>query len=95
MQTNGEQHLLQKILPDCSVVFDVGANVGDWAALALRINPELNIYCFEPSVATYEKLKSRGLEGKLFLNNLGLGAVQEDRTLHIFSKGSRYQFHLS
>ena len=88
MQTNGELHLLQEVLPNCAVVFDVGANVGDWAALALGINSNLNIHCFEPSIATYQTLQARGLVGTLVLNNLGLGSIQEDRTLHVFSDGA-------
>jgi FkbM family methyltransferase len=88
MQTNGELHLLQQVLPNCAVVFDVGANVGDWAALALGINSDLNIHCFEPSVATYQILKSRGLTGTLVLNNLGLGSIQGDRTLYVFADGA-------
>ena len=88
LNTNGELHLLQEVLPNCAVVFDVGANVGDWAALALGINSDLNIHCFEPSVATYQTLQSRGLTGTLVLNNLGLGSIQGDRTLHVFSDGA-------
>ena len=88
MNTNGELYLLKDVLPNCAVVFDVGANVGDWAELALGINPAINMHCFEPSAVTYQTLKTRGLVGKLVLNNLGLGSIQEDRTLHVFSDGA-------
>lgn len=86
--SNGEFFLLKRVLPGSSVIFDVGANIGDWAALALSINPSLKIHCFEPSKATYEILKIRKLIGSVSLNNVGLGATSEERTLHIFSEGA-------
>ncbi len=60
IHTNGEWRFMQTILPQCATVFDVGANVGDWTALALDINPRLVIHCFEPSVATFQRLQARG-----------------------------------
>lgn len=88
LYSNGEFFLLKKLLPTSSVIFDVGANIGDWAELALSINPGLNIHCFEPSKATYEILKIRKIIGSISLNNVGLGASPEERTLHIFSEGA-------
>ena len=34
IQENGELRVIQNILPDCVTVFDVGANVGNWATIA-------------------------------------------------------------
>ena len=88
IHTNGELHLLKTVLPRCLVAFDVGANVGDWAALALGINPGLSVHCFEPSASTYKLLNTRGLCGSVVLNHLGLGATPEPKTLHVFSDGA-------
>ena len=59
IQTNGELRLMRAVLPKCASVFDVGANIGDWTALAMEINPQLQIHCFEPSAATFQRLQSR------------------------------------
>src|SRR4051812_22174093 len=71
MRKNGEMHWLQEVLGSCRLVFDVGANVGDWTEIALRINPHLRVHCFEPSAATFERLKSRPcMDERVVLNHL-------------------------
>jgi FkbM family methyltransferase len=87
MRSNGELRWLREVLPMCSTVFDVGANVGDWTAYALGINPHLKIHCFEPSAVTYQLLEARGIPGKVFLNNRGLGAVSGELILHVSEEG--------
>lgn len=42
------------------VIFDVGANIGDYTWEALRIfGPHSRIYCFEPATRTFERLRAR------------------------------------
>lgn len=88
LHTNGERRLLQDVLPGCVTVFDVGANIGEWAELALGINPHLKVHCFEPSAITHQRLQSRGLKGTVVLNHLGLGASPEEKTLYVFADGA-------
>jgi FkbM family methyltransferase len=88
IHSNGELWLLRQMLPKARVVLDVGANVGDWAALALAINPAIELHCFEPSLATYRQLTGRGLAGNVVFNNVGLGATRRDADLHVFESGS-------
>jgi FkbM family methyltransferase len=87
MTTNGELRFLQQLLPQCRTVFDVGANVGQWARLALSINPQLDLHCFEPSRPTFERLQSVGLPANVACNNFGLGAAAEETTLFVFGDG--------
>jgi len=55
---------LKKNIKSNDVVFDVGANVGEWSKLVLKTNKDINIHCFEPSKATFKKLNSTlGLDG--------------------------------
>lgn len=49
METNGELHFVKSVLPQCRLVIDIRANVGHWAVLALKTNPQINPHCFEPS----------------------------------------------
>lgn len=58
---SGEEHFLSlysRACPGKQVVFDVGANRGEYAALVRRILPESQVYCFEPVLATVEALRA-------------------------------------
>lgn len=97
MTTNGELTLLERVLSrnTCYMrantsltVFDVGANVGDWARFVLSINPSIVLHCFEPSHYTFERLKSSDWPEECFLNNYGLGSKSEERVLYVFEPGS-------
>ena len=83
MTTNGELALLERVLGcnTCLTVFDVGASVGDWARLALSINPSIRLHCFEPSHLAFERLQSFDWPEGCFLNNFGLGSRSEERIL--------------
>ena len=81
--TNGELRLMRAVLPQCATVFDVGANVGDWTSLALEINPRLQIHCFEPSAATFQRLQARG---GAICNHFGLSSVPGEVKLWVFAE---------
>jgi FkbM family methyltransferase len=83
--TNGELWFMCSVLPQCSIVFDVGANVGDWATLALSINPRQKIHCFEPSKATFQRLQARS---GIICNNFGLSAALGEMDLWVFDECS-------
>jgi FkbM family methyltransferase len=85
IHTNGELRLMRAVLPQCTTVFDVGANIGDWSALALKINPQLKIHCFEPSAATFQLLQARG---GAICNNFGLSSLPGEMTLWVFADGA-------
>jgi FkbM family methyltransferase len=60
ISTNGERWLIQRISslrPQC--LFDVGANLGDWAAIARAHAPEAEIHAFEIMPSTAEVLSDR------------------------------------
>lgn len=60
---NGEHRALGIILKDLDrdkpVIFDVGANNGDYSALVLSLRPQAVIHAFEPNPPTFERLKNR------------------------------------
>lgn len=86
LTTNGELSVLRRVMPGCHVVFDVGANVGDWTAQVLQINPAALVHCFEPSRVTFERLASRSLPPSVIRNHFGLSA--ESREASLFVVGS-------
>lgn len=68
--TNGEYHLLSKVCRDVSIrgsgaFVDVGANVGDWTSFLIGASVsddnlgDLQVHAFEPSPASFLKLRDR------------------------------------
>lgn len=56
---NGEQLVLERLSAfSPQIVFDVGANVGEWSLLAHEILPTATIHAFEIAPPTYENLKA-------------------------------------
>jgi FkbM family methyltransferase len=89
MYSNGEFRWLREVLPRCKVVFDVGANVGDWTALARNVNPAIQVHCFEPSGPTFQRLQMQSFgEAQISLNQIGLSASAGEIALHVFEEGA-------
>lgn len=72
--TNGERTLLIN-LASCGIrtVFDVGANVGEWAFMAQEVLPEAMINCFEivPETCVKLHMKAKG-NSRIVVNPFGL-----------------------
>lgn len=45
------------------VVFDVGANVGEWSEKMVQAHPEVRIYMFEPSPSCRKEIESKSIPG--------------------------------
>lgn len=88
IHTNGELRLLREVLGRCRTVMDVGANVGQWTALALDINRGLTIHCFEPSPTTYQLLLAQNFPASVVCNNIGIGSRPGDAELYVYGDGS-------
>lgn len=90
---NGEEAFLvnfSKIKAQSSVIiFDVGANKGDWSDIVKsRIqNPELHL--FEPSVVAYKSLMKRyHRDNHMFISNVACSDKNEIRPLYYDKPGS-------
>lgn len=91
--TNGEAAFARARLPGAKLVFDVGAAVGDWTAIALESDPDLMVHCFEPTNRRFSKLAARGFGSRVVLNRLGLGdAPTEAQIFHGAVGGSNTLF---
>lgn len=75
-ELNGERFVMDALARhEPKVVFDVGANVGDWSALAAERFARARIHAFELSPDTFRVLDAR-LAGERFVKNAcGLGAA--------------------
>lgn len=83
--SNGEYFVLKQLRKlNPAIIFDVGANVGNWGILARRSCPDARIYAFEPVPNTYQKMissfKTLGLEN---ITPIPSGLYKETTTLKI------------
>lgn len=95
---NGESHLLRRFLPsmESCIVFDVGANRGQWCKQVLHIKPLAQIHCFEPSSQAFEKLVTNNFPSNVICNNVALGSQAVEATLYVddgFSELSSLHIH--
>jgi len=84
LQGSGEARFLRNQISSLirPVVFDVGANVGDYSEAALDANPSVQLHCFEPSAAHYSLLRARLSANKAIINSIGLSDTAETRSLY-------------
>jgi FkbM family methyltransferase len=71
----GETHLFKKLMKlNPKIIFDVGANKGEYTKKLIKYCPNSQYYCFEPNKNTFKKLKhSLDKHNNINLYNLGLG----------------------
>jgi FkbM family methyltransferase len=85
MRSNGELRLLREVSAGLRVVFDVGANVGDWVALLLSVAPEISrVYAFEPCAPTYARLSARSFSATVLPRHLGFSSKSGKAALYVF-----------
>ncbi len=89
-ETNGELHLIQYLRKQSStktdmLLFDVGANVGNYAANLLEsFGNKATIYCFEPSHLTFQALHRR-FEQNPQIRCFHTGMGEENAQLMLYS----------
>lgn len=89
---SGEKKLLKTIkkqLPNNPVMFDVGANQGQYTSLLFSEIPEALIYSFEPSLSAFNKLNQKlGDHRNIHFYNLGLSDVKGVKKLYASKEAS-------
>ena len=87
---NGEYKFLREYIKSGMLVFDIGANIGEYSRYILGVDSSVKIHCFEPVKETYDKLvenlRDEIITQKVISNNLGLS--NENKTEEIFIYGS-------
>ena len=82
MAHNGEARVLDQLGSELRVVFDVGANVGDWTQNALRAGAG-HVHAFEISPATAAGVAKRyAEEPRVTVNTFGLSSEAGTVTIH-------------
>ena len=92
MHTNGELRALKAYLLkiESPVVFDVGANIGDWSSVVLQINPRAQIHCFEPGSYAFKILQDRKFPPQVVCNNFGLSSQASIGQLAVYGSEESY-----
>ncbi len=85
MDSNGEMWLARQLCPNAEVIFDVGANQGEWSRRVLALNPRVKLHAFEPSAHTFKQLIVN--VQNITANQFGLSNSAKDGTLHSFGEG--------
>lgn len=71
------------------VLFDVGANKGDYTQMLMEFFPNASIHCFEPAQETFHMLKDHmGAYKNVILNNMALSDKSDTATLYYDKEGS-------
>lgn len=84
---SGEQAVFGLLNPG-AIVFDVGANIGEYARTCLALVPNVCLHSFEPSRKTFEILEKNLRNTPTKLNNFGLGEREARLTLYSPEEGS-------
>ena len=84
---SGELYIIQQLKKDLNngVIFDIGANVGDWSKFVIKEYKDIpfKLYVFEPSLITFKQLKNNIFEASnVVLYPVGFGDKKEE--LRIF-----------
>ena len=87
---NGEANAVRAIASiSAGAVFDVGANEGQWASMALEVIDGKRLHCFEVVPQTFEKLReSVGQRTQVTLNDYGLGSEVSTIDLYFYPDSS-------
>jgi len=88
MFINGELRFLKKNLREKDIIFDVGANIGEWTRFVLNFNENIVIHCFEPSSKTFNLLMKNYFPINVICNNLGLSSQETEQELYSIKEGS-------
>jgi FkbM family methyltransferase len=72
---NDISHCIPSFSPQ--IIFDVGANVGDFTKDGIRAFPEAKYFCFEPSKLTNQKLKKVCFGDNVFIYKTALSNVND------------------
>lgn len=91
IETSGETWVLREVVAnrcrEAAVIFDVGANVGDYSLTLKRFLPAATIYAFEPAVSVFQQLTANiaaaGAEEQVKPCNFGFS--DSERTVEFYS----------
>lgn len=85
MSKNGEFKVLELINMNNLVIFDVGANIGEWSNEVLKRFDEVRVFAFEPSVEAYAILTENIKDSRVEIFNMGMSDIAGDKPFYAMS----------
>jgi FkbM family methyltransferase len=83
-RTNGEFNLLSSVIKGGEIIFDVGANIGDWSKKVLSISKSVTIHLFEPLPSEFTKLQNNIKSPGTFIHNIAMSDVSCEQLIHYY-----------
>ncbi|MGC8765415.1 MAG: FkbM family methyltransferase [Brevinematia bacterium] len=73
---SGEQSFLKEYISNLhnGIVFDVGANLGNYSKYVRKLNQNVDIYAFEPHPITFKKLEEAIVGYNIKILNVAIGS---------------------
>lgn len=93
MNASGERHFLTKTLPKIlgrkpNLCMDIGANIGNYTSMLIKLYPDCNVYSFEPHPKSASLLKQRFKNDKIEVFELAVSECDGDAVLYDNNEGT-------
>ncbi|MEQ8999220.1 MAG: FkbM family methyltransferase [Coleofasciculus sp. B1-GNL1-01] len=92
IKNSGEIQIIEKFISSGSIVFDIGANRGDWTKEVLNKYSDVHIHLFEPVVKTYHILLQNLADsikfGQVIPNNFAVSYKEKAATFFYYENHS-------
>ena len=93
IKTNGELRVMKHIVKPGDIVFDVGANAGEWSECVFSVCSGITVHAFEPIPSVFATLKSRVSRNRFFAHNVALSDyVGTCKFYHCLGNRGDYEF---
>lgn len=73
--------IFEDLCKNISYIFDIGANIGYYSLLALKSNPNINVYAFEPADGAHyfliKNIKENNLQNKISAHKIALSTAND------------------
>jgi FkbM family methyltransferase len=94
---NGERMVLKRLATlNPKIIFDVGANEGDWATTASTEIPGAEIHAFEIIDETFALLSKKCAQNKKIIpNNFGLFSRSGNLNMHVYDASNKFSSHMN
>ncbi|NLR62695.1 FkbM family methyltransferase [Chitinophaga varians] len=79
------RYLKRRRMLSSGVVFDIGANVGNYSEMLRRYGVQLSIYAFEPHPVAYQKLKATALKNNFIPVWMAAGDHEAETVMYDYS----------
>lgn len=88
-QLNSEYKIIQLLKNELEIVFDIGANIGEWSLYVQKSCPNIKkIYVFEPTPTSFLRLKETSETTPIHPFNIGFSSKKHDSNIFIFESNS-------